>query len=166
MSRPVRSATYNEPSLTGAQLHVMQHKEVLEARGPAAPKTCWMRFEDWVWYNNHTAFEYHVNQYYGCFRNHRKCALWFRRFLLFCMAALIGLFFYRFGADGGAKRVGTEFRFFTTWGLWLTFFTVLAGSFVTNDDINPVEDYNYQDEKFLRSKYSPFRAWKWFAFLY
>ena len=64
---------------------------------------------------------------------------------MICTAGLIGLFLYRFGADGGAKRIGAEFRFFTTWGLWLTFLTVLVGSFITNDDINPIEDYNYQD---------------------
>jgi len=61
------------------------------------------------------------------------------------MLALIGLFLYRFVEDGGAKRLLSEFRFFTTWGLWLTFFTLIVGSFITNDDINGVEDYNYQD---------------------
>lgn len=85
---------------------------------------------------------------------------------MICLLALVGLFLYRFGTDGGVMQILSQFRFFTTWGLWLTFLTLIVGSFITNDDINPVEDYNYQDQNFLKQKYSPLRAWKWFIFLY
>ena len=48
----------------------------------------------------------------------------------------------------------------------MTFFTLVAGSFVTNYEAEPIEDFNYQDLNFHHFKYTPFRAWKWYIFLF
>lgn len=48
----------------------------------------------------------------------------------------------------------------------MTFFTFVIGSFVTNYEAEPIEDFNYQDLNFHHTKYTPFRAWKWYIFLF
>lgn len=48
----------------------------------------------------------------------------------------------------------------------MTFFTFVIGSFVNNYDAEPIEDFNYQDLNFHHYKYTPFRAWKWYIFLF
>lgn len=50
--------------------------------------------------------------------------------------------------------------YFTQWSAISTTICLIAGSFVTNDDAEMVQDLNYIDDDFLKKKYSPFRAWK------
>ena len=45
-------------------------------------------------------------------------------------------------------------------------FTFIIGSFNTNFDAEPIEDFNYQDLNFHHYKYTPFRTWKWYIFLF
>ena len=44
------------------------HEDLLSARegGMHSDKSRWMRFEEWFWYDHHTLFEFHMNQYVKC----------------------------------------------------------------------------------------------------
>jgi len=123
-----------------------------------------MKFEDWFWYDSHTMFEYQINQFTGCFKGRNKGGLLFRRFLAFIMTLWSILCYYN-NINNHSSPIN-DLKFFTIWGRYLTWFTLLAGSFVNNSEIEPIEDLNYQDRDFLRNKYSPFRAWKWYTFLF
>lgn len=58
------------------------------------------------------------------------------------------------------------FMYFTNWSVYLTALCLLVGSFVHNEDVEMVEDLNYIDDEYLKLKYTPFRAWKWYALLF
>jgi len=89
-----------------------------------------------------------------------------RRLLALIMAGLNLLFMYQLIRDKGLWHFMGEGRYFTRWGQVMTFFTFVVGSFVTNYDAEPIEDFNYQDLNFHHLKYTPFRTWKWYIFLF
>lgn len=125
-------------------------------------KTCWMKFEDWMWYNNHQVFEFQTSLYSSCCS--RPVVRIVRTFLLILSTCQIALGIY-VRLDNPISILA-DLAYLTTWGKYLTFFTVLISNFVTQPTLpqfNALEEY---DPIFTVKKYTIFRAWKWFAILY
>ena len=82
------------------------------------------------------------------------------------MQFVLLLYLYSEIEDLGLTKTLKQFKYFTRWGEWLTYLALVMGSFTTNHDCEAIEDFNYQDLDFHHRKYTPFRAWKWYIFLY
>lgn len=107
-----------------------------------------------MWYANHTIFEYQVNQCLrGCLK-WPKASLWMRRILA---VAMIGLIFKQFAIDQDF-----EFLSLTRVAKYFTAVAFICGSLVHNPNMDMIEDLNYIDDDFVRRRYTPFRAWKWY----
>ena len=48
----------------------------------------------------------------------------------------------------------------------MSFATLLIGCFVDNQGAEMVEDLSYITDEYLRKKYTPFRAWKFYIMLF
>jgi len=92
--------------------------------------------------------------------------LWFRRFLALILVGLNILAWYVNSLENGFSSFLKSLYYLTTWGRYLSLFTLIAGSLVNNQDIDMIEDLNYIDPEFMKKKYTPFRAWKWYCFLF
>lgn len=130
--------------------------------GIVKDRNCWHRFEDWFYYANHSLFEYHANQFIKASQNTKKVALYIRRVLFLGVLANLVICF----VNHKQEMLTNKLSEFSIWGLYLTFITLFAGSLINNQDIDMVEDLNYIDNDYLRKKYTPFRAWKWYVLLF
>lgn len=118
-------------------------------------KSCWITFEDWLWYENHVIFEYQVNKTIKLSRRWPRATMWSRRLMaLYCLYLVIDQLFV-------VRQVGLET--ISALGKYMSLVTFLSGSLINNSQIDPIEDLNYIDEEFIRKRYTPFRAWKWYA---
>jgi hypothetical protein len=71
---------------------------------------------------------------------------------LLVMSFNVALFFYNCGLTI------VPFKFFTIWGMFITFVCFAAGTWIT---------FQKNDTPFNESrKYNPLTAWKWYVFLY
>jgi hypothetical protein len=62
----------------------MEHRNIVDKTraGYTENRTRWQRIEDWIWYSNHSMFEYQTNQFIKASQETKTAALWFRRFLM------------------------------------------------------------------------------------
>lgn len=138
--------------------------DLLNTRHSRSQKTCWMKFEDWFWYNNHHLFELQAGQYAKCFKGNHRLAIRTRFLILLILTyqVVVGLV-----NDGSVRNFLKDLEYFTQLSKYLSFLTLLVGVVkgnLTSEEMN--ELCCIRDREYHLRKYRPTRAWKWFTFLF
>lgn len=124
-------------------------------------KSYWQKLDNWVWYDNHIAFEYQVNCYTSCMTRRPNCGLLIRSILLLVMVGEMVLLFLN--TDSNPLP---QLKYITYWGVIITFLAFVTGLLSKNNNILSATAHEVQDLSEKMKVYSPFVAWKWFIILY
>lgn len=136
---------------------------LLATRKKGGHKSCWMKFEDWFWYQNHSQFEYQTNQVIQSLQGSRLTVIRVRKAMLVVMIALMCFGYYN---DGLKMSFTTNLMYYTHWGKYMTLITLALGCFVGKPPVPPIEEPIYGREETVGEKYNPFRCWKWYCYFY
>ena len=115
-------------------------------------KTRYERFEDWFWANSHKEIHEQSVAQSPLLAKNSQLLKYVRLTGFLVMAFNVLLFFYNCGLTV------VPFKFFTIWGMFITFTCFTAGTWVT---------FKGKDAVFDESrKYNFLSAWKWYVFLF
>lgn len=126
-------------------------------------RSCWMRFEDWFWYQNHSLFQQQTNQLTQSMQGHREAVLRIRKAMLVVMIALMIFGYYN---DGLEESFTTNLMYYTHWGKYMTLITLALGCTVGQPPLPPIEEPICGRERSGIDKYNVFCSWKWYCYFY